>query len=341
MSQGVRAMARKIVVVGSSNTDMILKLDRIPKPGETILGGEFLTAAGGKGANQAVAAARAGGAVTFIARVGHDMFGEQAIDGFLKEGINVEYVQRDQCPSGVALIFVAKDGENSIGVGSGANAKLSPRDVQQAAPAIADARVVLMQLETPIDTVQEAAELAHANGSLVILNPAPAQSLPTSLYVSVSIITPNETEAELLTGVPVTDEASCSKAAQILLAKGVQTVIITLGSRGAFVATNYATQFVPGFKVEPMDTTAAGDTFNGALAVALAEGMPLLDAVRFANAAAAISVTRMGAQPSAPGRDEIENLSGGTATASSHKPAFKPFQAPHMSGRPRTAADVS
>src|SRR3954453_7503767 len=310
-------MKAKIVVVGSSNTDMILKLDRIPKPGETILGGEFVTAAGGKGANQATAAAKAGGEVTFIARVGQDMFGEQAIAGFVESEINVDHVQRDKFPSGVALIFVAKDGENSIGVGSGANAKLSPADVRKAKTAFAAATAVVMQLETPLDTVQAAADLAHAKGILVILNPAPAQSLPDSLLKKISILTPNETEAELLTGIKVSDDASCSRAADALLRKGVQTVIITLGSRGSYVATAKSKQLVPGFKVKPVDTTAAGDTFNGALAVALAEGQPMLDAVRFANAAGAISVTRMGAQPSAPNRSEIEKLVGGKKSAAS------------------------
>ena len=301
-------MKAKIVVVGSSNTDMILKLERIPKPGETLLGGEFVIAAGGKGANQAVAAAQAGGAVTLVARVGKDMFGEQAIAGFVRSGINVDHVQLDKFPSGVALIFVSKDGENSIGVGSGANAKLSPADVWNAKSAFASANAVIMQLETPLKAVQAAADLAHAKGALVILNPAPAQKLPDALLKKISILTPNETEAELLTGIEVTDEASCSRAADALLRKGVKTVIMTLGSRGAFVATTKSKQFVPGFKVKPVDTTAAGDTFNGALAVALAEGMPMIDAVRFANAAGAISVTRMGAQPSAPKRMEIEKL---------------------------------
>src|SRR3954471_1523048 len=304
-------MKAKIVVVGSSNTDMILKLDRIPKPGETILGGEFITAAGGKGANQATAAAKAGGEVTFIARVGQDMFGEQAVAGFVESGINVDHVQRDKSPSGVALIFVAKDGENSIGVGGGANGKLSPADVKKAKAAFATAHAVIMQLETPLETVQAAAELADAKGAIVILNPAPAQKLPDSLLKKISILTPNETEAELLTGIKVTDEASCSKAADALLRKGIETVIITLGSRGSYVATSKSKQLVPGFKVKPVDTTAAGDTFNGALAVALAEGKPMLDAVRFANAAGAISVTRMGAQPSAPKRAEIEKLLAG------------------------------
>jgi ribokinase len=289
---------------------MIIKLDRIPKPGETRLGGEFLTAAGGKGANLAVAAAKAGGDVTLIARVGRDMFGERAVAGLIEHGVNVDYVQYDKSPSGVALIFVAEDGENSIAVGSGANARLCPADVRKAKNAFADADVVVMQLETPLETVQAAADVAAAQGTRVILNPAPAQPLPDKLLKKVSIITPNESEAQILTGVKVTSEASCARAAEALLKKGVETVIITLGAQGAFVATRESKQLVPGFKAKPVDTTAAGDTFNGALAVALAEGRPLLDAVRFANAAGAISVTRIGAQPSAPTRREIEKLLG-------------------------------
>src|SRR3954453_8944787 len=303
-------MKAKIVVVGSSNTDMILKLDRIPRPGETLLGGEFVTAAGRKGANQAVAAARAGGSVTFVARVGKDMFGEQAVAGFVERGINVDFVQYDKAASGVALIFVAKDGENSIGVGGGANSKLSPADVRKAKAAFANADAVIMQLETPLETVQAAADMASASGARVILNPAPAQALPDKLLKKVSILTPNETEAELLTGVKVPEELPCSRAADILLGKGVKTVIITLGARGSFVPTATSMQRVPGLKVKPVDTTAAGDTFNGSLAVAVAEGMSMPEAVRFANAAGAISVTRLGAQPSAPKRKEIDKLLG-------------------------------
>jgi ribokinase len=288
---------------------MIIKLDRIPKPGETIIGGEFVTAAGGKGANQAVGAARAGGAVTFVARVGQDMFGERAVAGFVKDGINVDYVLKDRTsPSGVALIFVAKDGENSIAVASGANAKLSPADVKKAKCALAGANVLVMQLETPLETVQAAAAAAAALGVLVILNPAPARPLPDELLKLVSMLTPNETEAELLTGIKVDSDEAAANAAKALLAKGVQTVIITLGARGAFVATPAGSQLVPSFKVKPVDTTAAGDIFNGALAVALAEGKQLMEAVRFANAAAALSVTKMGAQPSAPKRKDIEQL---------------------------------
>ena len=303
-------MSKKtIVVVGSSNTDMIIQLDRIPRPGETILGGEFTSAAGGKGANQAVGAARAGGQVTFIARVGQDMFGDQAVAGFIKEGIDTDHVLRDKSrPSGVALIFVAKDGENSIAVAGGANGELSPTDVGKAKNLFASAGMLVMQLETPLATVQAAADLAAKASVRVILNPAPARTLPDKLLKKVSIITPNETEAELLTGIKVDSEAAASKAADKLLTRGVKTVIITLGSRGAFVAGEGVRKLVPGFKVKAVDTTAAGDVFNGALAVALGEGRPVIEAVQFANAAAAISVTRLGAQPSAPVRKEIELL---------------------------------
>lgn len=306
----VSPMKANIIVVGSSNTDMIIKLDQIPRPGETRLGGEFLTSAGGKGANQAVAAARAGGEVSLIARVGKDMFGEQAVEGLIENGINVDYVRYDEGPSGVALIFVGEDGENSIAVASGANAKLSPNEVRLAVDAFATADAVVMQLESPLETVMAAAEAGNACGATVILNPAPAQSLPDKLLRNVSILTPNETEAELLTGIKVDSEASCGKAADALLCRGVKHVIITLGAEGAFVASANSKELVPGFKANPVDTTAAGDTFNGALAVALAEGRELVDAVRFANAAGAISVTRIGAQPSTPTRKEIERLLG-------------------------------
>lgn len=296
-----------VLVIGGSNTDLIIKAARIPKPGETILGGEFICAAGGKGANQAVAAARAGGAVTFIARVGRDANGEQAVAGFVADGINVKHVIRDpSSPSGVALIFVGRNGENSIAVASGANDKLSPTDVRQAKAAFRQARIVLLQLETPLPTVAACVALAATAGVRVVLNPAPARRLPTQLLKRIDLLTPNQSETELLTGVAVSDEASAARAADKLLARGVKNVVITMGSRGAFVAGEGARQLIPGFKAKPVDATGAGDVFNGALVVALAEGRPLLEAARFASAAAAISVTRFGAQPSAPTRPEIE-----------------------------------
>lgn len=297
-----------IAVVGSSNTDMIISMGRIPKPGETIIGGDFAMAAGGKGANQAVAAARAGGRVSFIARVGDDLFGEQAIRGFAADGIDVRHVQKDEsAPSGVALIFVGGDGENSIGVASGANARLSADDIEQAREAIQSAGVLLVQLEIPIETVR-AAVLAAARDARVILNPAPAQPLDDDLLGRVSILTPNETEAALLTGLEVEDEAGAALAAEALRRRGPEIVIITLGAKGALVSDASGTRLVPAFSVDPVDTTAAGDVFNGALAIALSEDRPLDEAVRFANAAAAISVTRPGAQPSAPRRPEIDAL---------------------------------
>ena len=299
-------MSIKIAVLGSSNTDMIIKIDRIPKPGETVLGGTFSTAPGGKGANQAVAAARAGGDVAFIARVGTDMFGDKAVEGYKDEGIDVSHVLRDGGrPSGVALIFVDQKGENSIAVAGGANELLLPDDVRAAQSEIASADILLMQLETPIETVEAAAKLASGNGVRIVLNPAPAQPLSDDLLGSVSILTPNESETELLTGKAVSSEADAEAAAQILSDRGVETVLITLGSKGAYVHSPDCKRLVDGFEVEAVDTTAAGDVFNGALAVAIGDGKLLEDAVVFANAAAALSVTRLGAQPSVPTKDEI------------------------------------
>lgn len=301
----------KIAVVGSSNTDMIIKTAKIPRPGETILGGEFFMAPGGKGANQAVAAARAGGVVAFIARVGTDIFGKKAVEGFIQDRIDVKHVYKDRrAASGIALIIVGADGENSIAVASGANSYLSTEDIRRAERAISSAKILLMQLETPLETVRKAAEIAVRNKVPVILNPAPARTLDDRLLRRISILTPNETETEILTGIKIKKESDMAWAAQRLLKKGVHAVFITLGSKGVFVAseTEKIRRIIPAFKVKAVDTTAAGDVFNGALAVALAEGRPLLDAARFANAAAALSVTKMGAQPSAPYRKDIEKL---------------------------------
>jgi ribokinase len=296
-----------ILVVGSSNTDMIIQLDKIPVPGETVIGGEFFIAAGGKGANQAVAAARAGGNVTLISCVGKDMFGDQAIDGFIADGLNVKYIKKvENVASGVALIFVDKSGENSIAVASGANAQLVPDDLDALKLVFSKAQILIMQLETPIDTVTRAAQMACVAGVKVILNPAPAQHLDDDLLKLISILTPNETEAEILTNIKVDDESSAQKAAGALLDKGIEAVLITLGARGAFYASGDRSKLIPGFQVNAVDTTAAGDTFNGALAVALGEKKPFDEAIRFANAAAALSVTKLGAQPSAHLREEID-----------------------------------
>lgn len=286
---------------------MVIQADRIPRPGETILGGNFFLNPGGKGANQAVAAARAGGKVTLVARKGNDRFGADAAAHFRGEQINTDFLFTDPShPSGVALITVAANGENSIVVAQGANAALSPEDVDAAAALMTPGTTVLLQLEVPLPTVMHAAALAVAKGAAVILNPAPACALPDALYHNIHIITPNETEAELLTGVAVTDEASAAQAAAVLRQRGVDVVIITMGARGAYLCSAQQQVLVPAPQVEALDTTAAGDVFNGALAVALAEGRGLESAVAFACRAAALSVTRMGAQASAPYRHELE-----------------------------------
>ncbi|HOW86602.1 MAG TPA: ribokinase [Candidatus Aminicenantes bacterium] len=297
----------RVVVVGSSNTDMVLRVPRIPRPGETVLGGGFSMAAGGKGANQAVAAARAGGRVTFVARVGDDIFGERALAGFEADGIDARFVLRTPgAASGVALIDVDDRGENSISVASGANALLSAADVGRAAGAFAEADVVLVQLESPIEAVGAAVRAAGETGAPVVLNPAPARPLDETLLARVSVLTPNETEAELLSGIAVRDEGGVRDAAARLRALGPRIVVVTRGERGLYASGPGFDGFLPAFRVEAVDTTAAGDVFNGALAVALGEKRPLAEALRFAQAAAAISVTRPGAQPSAPARAEIE-----------------------------------
>lgn len=302
----------KIVVIGSANTDLVVKTDRMPSPGETILGGRFMMTAGGKGANQAVAAARLGGEVTFVARVGCDLFGERALEGYCAERMDVRHVVRDAATaSGVALICVDAAAENSIVVAPGANERLSPQDVDRAAAAIAAADFVVLQLEIPLTTVSYAAEVAASRGVKIILNPAPAAAVPDELLRRCYLLTPNRSECALLTGMPVVDADDAARAAEALLARGVQNVVVTLGAEGSLIKSADLCERVPARRVEAVDTTAAGDTFNGALAVALSEGRPLPDAVRFATAASSISVTRMGAQSSVPTREEVDALLAG------------------------------
>lgn len=296
----------KIVVIGSCNTDMVIKANRLPVPGETVLGGTFLMNPGGKGANQAVAASRLGGNITFIAKTGNDLFGKQSVELYNSEGINTSYIFSDpNNPSGVALISVDAFGENCIVVASGANAFLSTKDIEKAKDIIASAEIVLMQLEIPLETVEYAAKIANENGVKVILNPAPAQSLPISLIQNLFLITPNKTEAELLSGIKVTDWDSAKTAAAIISEKGVENVVITLGSKGALIKEKGEYHKIEALKVEAVDTTAAGDTFNGALCVGLSEGKSIVESVKMASRAAAITVTRMGAQSSIPYRKEM------------------------------------
>jgi len=301
----------RIVVVGSSNTDMVVKSRRLPVPGETVTGGKFVMAAGGKGANQAVAAARLGAAVTLVAKVGTDVFGDQAIAGYQEEGIFADFLLRDpQHHTGVALILVDDQGENLISVASGANHALTPQDVERAAERIRAADVVLLQLEIPMDTVQYAARLAAEAGVPVILDPAPAPDAPldAALLKHVTYLKPNETEAERLTGLRVEDEASARKAADKLLQSGARHAIITLGAKGALWAGPQQSGFLPGYRVEALDSTAAGDAFSGALACALARGLSLEAAVEYASLVGAFSVTRLGAQPSLPTEEELRQF---------------------------------
>ncbi len=293
----------RITVVGSSNTDMVVKTPRFPQPGETLLGGEFFLFAGGKGANQAVAAARLGGQVRFVARVGDDVFGRQAVEGFEREGIDCSFVSSDpKLASGTALITVNGEGENTIVVASGANAALGVESITELD--LGEDEYVLTQLETPLETVRELAQRIHR----LILNPAPATQLPDELLDGLFMITPNETETQLLTGVRVTDESSAARAAELLRSKGVRHVIITMGAAGAFYAGPDESFTTPAPHVTAVDTTAAGDVFNGALVVALGRDEDMREAIAFAVRAASVAVTRMGAQDSAPRLGDLEQI---------------------------------
>ena len=299
--------SQKLVVLGSINADHILTLEHFPHPGQTLTGQNYQVAFGGKGANQAVAAGRSGANISFIACVGEDDIGHRIKAQLEKDRIDTHAVSHIEDQStGVALIFVNKMAENCIGICAGANACLSPEYVQQHADLIRAAQALLLQLETPIPSIIEAAKIAHQSSVKVVLNPAPARELPEELLHLVDIITPNETEALSLTGVIIHDEKDAAEAASVLHGKGIKTVVITMGSRGVWLSENGQGQLVSGFKVNAIDTIAAGDTFNGAFVTALLEGKSALEAARFANAAAAIAVTRSGGQPSVPWREEID-----------------------------------
>lgn len=310
-------MTARVTVVGSLNMDLVARTPRLPRPGETIIGSDFHTVPGGKGANQAVAAARLGAQVSMVGRVGNDVFAETLLDNLAAVGVDHTFATRDaEAATGVALIVVDDAGQNSIVVASGANMRLSPADVDAAEAAIADADVLLLQLEIPLDTVIRAAEVAHAHRVMVVLNPAPARQLPETLLSLVDVLVPNESEAALLTGLPVGDQAEAEAAARALWESGAGTVILTLGERGALLAQSGDIVLFPAFDVTPVDTTAAGDAFVGGFAVALAEGRLLAEAVRWGNAAGALATTKLGAQPSLPTRQALETLLAGGSTRS-------------------------
>ncbi len=302
-------MAIPIYVIGSSNTDMVVKTEKLPMPGETVMGGIFFMNPGGKGANQAVAAARLGGQVIFIVNVGSDIFGKQSVQHFHRENINTTYVTMDpEQPSGVALIGVDSHGENSISVAPGSNSQLDIRKVERALKTVTAPAIVLLQMEIPMATVEYAIGLGHSKGLHVILNPAPARPLGEAILKRLHVITPNESEAELLTGIRVIDASSAAQAAKKIRSLGVRNVVITLGSKGAFLLNDTIAGQISTPAVKAVDTTAAGDCFNGALGVALSEKKPLEEAVAFACRAASISVTRLGAQASMPYRKEVDEL---------------------------------
>jgi len=298
----------ELLVIGSSNMDLVISLPRIPAIGETVLGGKSNMVFGGKGANQAVAAIRAGCDTLFITKVGNDLFGKNMKNHFKNEGFRTDLILTDANePTGIAQIFVSEKGENSIAVAPGANMKLLPVDIEPFVDLIKNSKVVLLQLETPIETVAYIADIAYKNKVKLILNPAPAQKLSEDLLKKIWLISPNESEASLLTGIEVTDTVSAAKAAQRLLEMGVENVIVTMGENGSLLFDNNGSEHFEAFKEKAVDTTAAGDVFNGTLAVAITNQKSIPEAIRFASAAAAISVTREGAQPSVPTLAEIDN----------------------------------
>lgn len=299
----------QLIVLGSVNADHVLQVPSFPRPGETLIGGNYQVIPGGKGANQAVAAARLNADIGFIACVGDDPFGINIRQDFAKDGINIDgVIVADNTPTGIAMIQVSATGENSICLSAEANNKLTCDQIEPHLEKIRSAKYLLTQLETPIEGIEYAAKVAKESGTQVILNPAPARPLSDSLLACVDVITPNETEAEVLTGITVIDSASAHQAALALHAKGIETVMITLGAKGVWVSKNDKGELIAGFRVEATDTTAAGDTFNGALVTGLLEDMPLERAIKFAHAAAAISVTRFGAQTSIPSRSETDTF---------------------------------
>lgn len=296
---------KKILVIGSSNTDMTVKSGHLPAPGETVLGGQFHMGPGGKGANQAVAARRLGGDVTFVCKVGRDIFGDNAVAGYVREGIDTSHVMRSDKPSGTALILVDDNGENVISVAPGANADITAGDIDGIADVIRSADYLILQLEIPVPAVLRAARIAGEAGVYVVLNPAPACRLPREIFQYISLMTPNQTETSILSGREVTDRQSLLEAVEVLRGFGVKDFVVTMGSQGSLVCKDGEAVMVPARKVKAVDATAAGDTFCGGVVVGLSEGMTLTQAAEFATCASALTVQKMGAQESIPYRKDI------------------------------------
>jgi len=303
-------MGKKVVVFGSFVVDLTSRSKGLPLPGQTILGTRFMMGPGGKGSNQAVAAHRAGADVTFVTKIGRDMFGRVATDFYTRENMDTTYVfEDDQKETGCALVMVDEDSaQNAIVVISGACANITDADIEKARPLIESAGILLLQLEVNFDALLKVVDIAHAAGVKVILNPAPARELPEELYAKLDMVTPNETEAEILTGVHIENYDDAERAADVFLSKGVKEVVITMGYQGAFATDGRRSEFYPRIEVEAVDTTGAGDAFNGGLVMALSEGKDLFEAVRYANVTGALSVTKPGTAPAMPRRSEIDAL---------------------------------
>lgn len=298
-----------IVVVGSLNMDMVVRTNRAPEAGETLMGQAFSLSPGGKGANQAVAAARLGAKVTMIGRVGKDTFGTEMLEVIDREGIDIEHISTSETQAtGVASIVLEESGENRIIVVPGANIDLTVEDIQALESVISQAEMVVIQLEMDLAMSEQAVAIAHRHGIPVILNPAPARKLKDEMLSQVTYLTPNETEAGILSGMTVDSVEAAEEAASILLQKGVQNVIVTLGSKGALIVNAEGTKTISGFPVQAVDTVAAGDSFNGALAQQLVLGKSLEEAVGFANAVGALAVGKEGAIPSLPYLSEVEQF---------------------------------
>lgn len=301
---------KKICVIGSLNMDLVVNVDEMPKKGQTLIGSAFKEVPGGKGANQAVAMARLGADIRMIGKVGKDSFGETLINQLKNDKVNTKYIHREDCASGVAMITVDKNAENSIVVAPGANFKVLEKDIDKCIEAIDESDIVVLQLETPINTIKYALQKSKELGKYTILNPAPAVKLEDSIIENVDLLTPNETELEILSGVKIENEDDIKKAADVLIEKGVKELIVTLGSKGSLYINKDNTKLKKSYKVEAIDTTAAGDSYTGALAVAFAQDKNIDEAMDFASKVGALAVTKEGAQSSLPTMEDVNNFRG-------------------------------